>query len=141
MLATLLGLAAMDDGKFKINIFIEEPEAHLFPVSQKYIIELLSLLYNKWQYEFVLTTHSPYILTAINNAILAHDVITEKGKEAVKDIFNPDFAIQYEDVRAYTIENGKLLSILDDETRLIGASVIDSVSDEFENVFNQLLEL
>lgn len=125
----------------KNYITIEEPEAHLFPVSQKYIIELLALLYSQNNHDFVLTTHSPYILTAINNAILAHDVITEKGKEAVKDIFNPDFSIQYEDVRAYTIENGKLMSILDDETRLIGASVIDSVSDEFENVFNSLLEL
>lgn len=125
----------------KNYITIEEPEAHLFPVSQKNIIELLALLYSQNNHDFVLTTHSPYILTAINNAILAHDVITEKGKEAVKDIFNLDFSIQYEDVRAYTIKNGKLMSILDDETRLIGASVIDSVSDEFENVFNSLLEL
>jgi predicted ATPase len=125
----------------KNYITIEEPEAHLFPISQKYIIELLALLYSQNNHDFVLTTHSPYILTAINNAILAHDIITEKGKEAVKDIFNPDFSIKYEDVRAYTIENGKLMSILDDETRLIGASVIDSVSDEFENVFNSLLEL
>lgn len=125
----------------KSRIFIEESEAHLFPVSQKHVIELLSLLYNKHDVDFVLTTHSPYILTAINNAILAYDVIEKKGKDAVKDIFNPDFAIKYEDVRAYTVENGRLISIMDGETRLIGASVIDSVSDEFENVFNRLLEL
>ncbi|NOQ35045.1 MAG: AAA family ATPase [Methylococcaceae bacterium] len=122
------------------KIFIEEPEAHLFPVSQKHIISLLGVIYNH-SYDFVITTHSPYILTAINNAILAHDVIEEKGKEAVKDIFDPDFAIKYEDVKAYTIENGRLISIMDDEARLIGASVIDSVSDEFETVFDNLLDL
>jgi AAA15 family ATPase/GTPase len=140
-LPMLILLSSLANDSCKKNVVIEEPEAHLFPVSQKRIIELLSLLYNKYNADFVLTTHSPYILTAINNAILAHDVITEKGKEAVKDIFDPDFAIKYEDVRAYTIEDGKLMSILDDDTRLIGASVIDSVSDEFENVFNSLLEL
>lgn len=123
------------------RIFIEEPEAHLFPVSQKRIIELLSLLYNKHNTDFVLTTHSPYILTAINNAILAHDVVEAKGKEAVKAIFDPDFTIKYEDVKAYTVENGRLISIMDDEMRLIGASVIDEVSSEFEQVFNSLLEL
>lgn len=127
-------------GKGK-QVIIEEPEAHLFPVSQKRIIELLSLLYNKHNTDFVLTTHSPYIPTAINCAILAHDIICREGEDAVKDIFNPDFAIKYEDVRAYTIENGHLKSILNDELRLISANVIDSVSDEFENIFSNLLAL
>lgn len=124
-----------------ISIIIEELEVHLFPVSQKRIIELLSLLYNKHHADFVLTTHSPYIPTAINCAILAHDVINREGEDAVKNIFNPNFAIKYEDVRAYTIENGHLKSILNNELRLISASVIDSVSDEFENVFSSLLAL
>lgn len=140
-LPMLLMLTVWTTQNKKSKIFIEEPEAHLFPVSQKRIIEMLALLYNNYNANFVLTTHSPYILTAINNAILANDVIAEKGKEAVKNIFDPDFAIKYEDVRAYTVEKGRLISIMDDETRLIGASVIDSVSDEFENVFNSLLEL
>jgi hypothetical protein len=139
MLVVLSGLASYLYES--ISIIIEELEAHLFPVSQKRIIELLALLYNKCNAEFVLTTHSPYIPTAINCAILAHDVISREGEDVVKDIFNPDFAIKYEDVRAYTIENGHLKSILNDELRLISASVIDSVSDEFEIVFSNLLAL
>lgn len=125
----------------KSKIFIEEPEAHLFPISQKKIIELLAWLYNKNSHDFFLTTHSPYIPTAINCAILAQDIINKNGKDAVKDIFNPDFAIKYEDVKAYTIDDGHLKSILNDELRLISASVIDSVSDDFENIFNNLLTL
>ncbi|MDQ7089287.1 MAG: AAA family ATPase [Methylococcales bacterium] len=128
------------DERSNAKIFIEEPEAHLFPVSQKHIISLLGVIYNH-SYDFVLTTHSPYILTAINNAILAQDVIEEKGKEAVKAIFDPDFSIKYEDVNAYTIEDGRLISIMDDEARFIGATIIDSVSDDFETDFDNLLDL
>jgi AAA15 family ATPase/GTPase len=123
------------------DFFIEEPEAHLFPVSQKHIVSILGWLYQKQQRDFFITTHSPYILTALNNAILAHDVIAEKGEDAVKAFFDPDYAINYDDVRAYTIENGRVLSVMDDETRLIGGNIIDAVSNEFETVFGKLLDL
>ncbi len=120
---------------------IEEPEAHLFPVSQKHIISLIALIYNKKAHDFVLTTHSPYILTAINNAIMASEVAKKAGKEAVNKIMDLDYSIKYEDVRAYTIRDGIVESIMDEESRLIGASVIDSVSDEFDNVFDSLINL
>jgi predicted ATPase len=129
----------LEDRKF--TFFIEEPEAHLFPVSQKHIMSLFALIYNHMKHGFVFTTHSPYILTAINNMILAYDIKEEKGEKKVAKIMDVDFCIKYKDVRAYTIENGELKSILNDKTRLIGSSIIDSVSDEFENVFNKLLEL
>ena len=124
-----------------ITMFIEEPEAHLFPVSQKHIISLIGLIYNNAKQDFVITTHSPYILTAINNMILARDVANEQGNEAIKDIVDPEFTIDYEDVKAYTIENGVLISILDDESRLIGTNIIDSVSDEFSDEFDSLINL
>ncbi|MBK1990624.1 ATP-binding protein, partial [Sphaerospermopsis aphanizomenoides BCCUSP55] len=42
---------------------IEEPEAHLFPTSQKYIVNLISLVFNltEKKHNFFITTHSPYI--------------------------------------------------------------------------------
>ena len=33
------------------------------------------------------------------------------------------------------------MSIMDDEARLIGATIIDSVSDDFETEFDNLLDL
>jgi len=121
--------------------FIEEPEAHLFPVSQKYVVSLLSIIYKRKKRSLVITTHSPYILTAINNLILAGDVINEKGTNAVMKSIGSLHSIDYEDVSAYTIENGKMKSIMDKDTRLIGASIIDSVSEEFETDFDSLLSL
>lgn len=128
-------------GERNLTLFIEEPEAHLFPVSQKHIVSLLGLIYNNAKHDFVITTHSPYILTAINNMVLARDIANENGKEKLKDIVDYEFTIDYKDVRAYTIQDGVLVSILDDESRLIGENIIDSVSDEFSLIFDSLINL
>jgi len=126
-----------------IAFFIEEPEAHLFPVSQKHIISLLSLIYNQAGHNFVITTHSPYILTAINNMIMAAIVGKKGTKESkqVNEIIEKNYWISSEDVSAYTIENGVLKTIIDEETHLIGESIIDSVSDEFGSEFDALLDI
>lgn len=120
--------------------FIEEPEAHLFPISQKHIMFLIGLMYNNNQNN-VITTHSPYILTALNNLLLAYDVKAEKGEQALENIIDKEFCINYEDVKAYTISNGQLASIMDKEERLIGVNIIDSVSEEFNDTFDSLLTL
>ena len=59
------------------TIFIEEPEAQIFPLHQKEIIELIVNMFNTLKdngnsIRFFITTHSPYILNALNN-------ILEKG--------------------------------------------------------------
>ena len=99
------------------------------------------MLYYRFNHDFVITTHSPYILTAMNNLILAHDVSTKLGQDKLPATVDPDCMIKYEDVRAYTIDNGKLVNIKDDELRLIGVNVIDSVSDDFASEFDELLSL
>lgn len=127
----------------KFTFFIEEPEAHLFPISQKHVVSIISLIYNATHHNFVITTHSPYILTAINNMVYASEVSKNMDPEIIKAMtgFDRQHYIQYEDIVAYTIRNGILESIMEEEEKLIGASVIDSVSDEFEEVFNSLMEL
>jgi hypothetical protein len=71
----------------------------------------------------VITTHSPYILSAINNLIL------DTNKEELYKLV--DMLI---DVSAYTVEDGVLKSIVDTENRLIGMNIIDSVSDDFDRL-------
>ncbi len=137
----ILSLVPFSVKNEKYVFFIEEPEAHLFPVSQKHIVSIIALIYNKRHDNFVITTHSPYILTAINNLILASEVSKQKSPEQVGKIIDLDCAIRYEDVRAYTVRQGIVESIMDEENRLIGPTVIDSVSDEFDNVFDALIRL
>jgi hypothetical protein len=129
----------------QVTFFIEEPETHLFPFAQKYMANLFALIYNnRKQSSFLITTHSPYILTAFNNMIMASNIY-KSSKEEIKSkiikIIKPDNFIDYDNVAAYTIKDGYVKSILDEEIQLIGSSIIDSVSDEFETVFDKLIEL
>jgi len=140
----LVVLSGMARRTGRISFFIEEPEAHLFPVSQRRLIGIFSRLYHTFRHRFLLTTHSPYILTAMNNLILASNLVEENGSEVetrVKKILGGDEMIRFDDVSAYTIEDGVLSSIINSETRLIGSSIIDSVSDEFDSVMDKLMEV
>ena len=128
--------------------FIEEPEAHLFPTSQKQIISLIATLHNALGHSFFITTHSPYILTAINNLIIGQDAL-DKAKadndmaslRKLEKILPADELIRLEDVSAYTLSNGKLESIVDLENRLIGTNLLDAVSNEFDAAFGVAAEI
>ena len=70
-------------------LFIEEPEAHLFPNEQKMILELLGEVFNllnengvKWR--FFITTHSPYILNALNNMLFKSVVLKKCNTDSKK---------------------------------------------------------
>ena len=126
-----------DNGLF----FIEEPEAHLFPTSQGLIISILSLLHNTLGTKFFITTHSPYILSALNNFILAGDSLEreEITTEEFKKINGTGAPIKFKDISAYTIINGHTENIADEEYRMIGGDVLDNISEHFESVMNQIL--
>ena len=56
--------------------FIEEPEAHLFPEAQCEVMNLISLLSHNFDSQFFITTHSPYLLTILNNSNVLFLVIS-----------------------------------------------------------------
>ena len=121
--------------------FIEEPEAHLFPSAQKTVAQLIVLLHSINSNSFVLTTHSPYIITALNNMILASEIRQSKKSKRLKKKFNKRFDLRFSDVQAYTMSNGTLKSVLDQENKLIGPEIIDQVSTEFEDEYSELLDI
>ncbi|MFU6969553.1 AAA family ATPase [Pseudomonas aeruginosa] len=128
------------------TFIIEEPEAHLFPISQKHIVTLISNIYGEYGHRFLITTHSPYVLTAVNNLIAAGDAYKKvrSGSAAEKKlnkIYSRLEAVSFDDVSAYTIESGELVSIVDEENRLIGGSVLDGVSDYFESSFDDIARI
>jgi len=130
---------------------IEEPEAHLFPTSQKHIVSLIGQVFNATEkkHKFFITTHSPYILTAFNNLIQAGNTLKalrEKPEQndLLKDLFKivPESQIlDINDVAAYTIKNGMIESLINEENNLIDTNIIDEVSNEFSQVFEKLIEL
>ncbi|TON64128.1 hypothetical protein CGH52_24840, partial [Vibrio parahaemolyticus] len=138
VLSTWPLMRALGENGGRSKLFIEEPEAHLFPTSQSSIVSLLSSLYSKTRTDLFITTHSPYILSALNNLILAGDKVSEGkiNEEEFKKLNNSGSPVAYEDVSAYTISSGEVKPITDDEFRMIGAEMLDDVSGHFENVMN-----
>jgi len=120
------------------SIVIEEPEQNLFPKAQKETVEYIVEQINDENNLFMMT-HSPYILTALNNLILANDVKEQKGLEAIEGIVKEKQCVPFENVSAYTLVDGKSVNIMDKENRLIGVNLIDSISDEVGDTFDTLL--
>ncbi|MBF0473444.1 MAG: AAA family ATPase, partial [Nitrospirae bacterium] len=76
--------------KLGYTLYIEEPEAHLFPTSQKHIVELISSVFNisnKPPLQFFITTHSPYILTSFNNLIQAGILQSKLPPEKLDELY------------------------------------------------------
>ena len=125
------------------SMYIEEPEAHLFPDAQAKVVSAILKIFSKQDTNFFITTHSPYILTSINNSIYANQLI-ESGKvteEKFVDISNGSYPINFSDISAYSITKGQITDIKDYELNLIDGTFLDSISNNFGKIFNQLLDL
>ena len=143
ILAALPFLASPAVGQ---TVYIEEPEAHLFPSAQRNIVELIATVFNsrKEQLQFFITTHSPYVLTALNNLLqagLLYEESSEDIQHQLEKIVSRYKSLDVDDLSAYVLSDGKCNSIVCPDTGLIDARVIDSVSDELAIEFDQLLNL
>jgi predicted ATPase len=134
----ILPLAIILMYKLECNLYLEEPEAHLFPTSQKFLIEfLVEKAYKNRFKSFTITTHSPYIITAINNLILAAEA--KIPDNSTLNYLN-NISIPINRISAYSIENGEMKEIINKEENLIEGYTIDKVSEDFSNTFDKLLE-
>lgn len=126
----------------KTNSFIvfEEPEAHLYPEAQKQIIDLIALLSNSCNNQIVITTHSPYILSSINNLLYAFQV-SKKNKNKVIGIVPEKTFLDSGNIKAFFLDKGVLTKILDEETGLIKTEAIDSASKIINEVYYTLFNL
>ncbi len=138
-----------DDFKEKVFITFEEPELNIFPKDQRKLINFIveHVNYNKCQ--LVLTTHSPYILSSLDNLILAHNTVKEKPrkKSKVKEIVPENLWLDFNNIAAYYFDpNPKrgqqnTKSIMDIDRKGIDANAIDDVSDEIGDIYDKLLSI
>lgn len=90
----------------------------------------------------IFSTHSPYILTALNNLIYAKNIIKEKPdlKNEICKIIDESSLLDFDNLAVYYLDNGDICDILDYETNLINAEQIDKASniilDDFDKIFN-----
>ncbi len=130
---------------------IEEPEAHLFPVAQKHLIELLAIMVNRNEdNQLIITTHSPYILSVFNNLLFAKRVV-EKNPSAqseLSEIIPEVYWLNAAEFSAYSLGNQSLdeeakycESIFDSNTGLIAQNYLDTVSEMMGGEFNKLYNI
>jgi hypothetical protein len=128
------------------SVYIEEPEAHLFPTAQRLILELIALTFNAAQsrLQVVITTHSPYVLTALNNLIQAGALYDELGQRQsirLSHLVPRTRAITLKSISAYSLTRHGCESIIDIENELLKTDLIDQVSTELAVQFDELLSL
>ena len=88
----------------------------------------------------ILTTHSPYTLTVINNLIYAAKVGAKYPKQT-NAIIRKELWIPSDKVSAYLLQDGKSSDIMDTELGEIKAELIDGISDVINSQYDRLLEL
>ncbi|MBK8562199.1 MAG: AAA family ATPase [Saprospiraceae bacterium] len=123
----------------KVFLIIEEPEAHLYPKAQKSLVELIALWFNGNKSQVLITTHSPYILTAFNNLIYAGNV--GEHHPEVSEIIPEMLWLNHEKVGAYRLSGGSKVDLMDEETHLIRVEEIDTVSQSINQDFDAILNL
>jgi|WetSurMetagenome_2_1015567.scaffolds.fasta_scaffold24052_4 hypothetical protein len=126
-------------------IYLEEPEANVFPDTQYQLVRLFARLSHEsiLDFSWVITTHSPYILSSFGNLIKAGMVgaQSEEDHAAVAEVIPEKYWIKEGDFAAYKIEGGKLESIFDKKTGQIDGDYLDDVSGKISEEFGQLLEI
>lgn len=123
-------------------MILEEPEQNLFPLTQYQLVKQIASAFNSHSENvFVVTTHSPYVMSSFNNLIEAYHVISRMGNSVWGNDIDRATAIDHHQIAAYSLQDGQATNIFDNEVELISAEALDSVSYQIESDFNQLLSL
>lgn len=129
-------------GNKRTFVIIEEPEAHLFPNAQKEVIDFISLFANLSNSEIMITTHSPYILTAANNLLYAGKVGGHYNE--VNNIIGKEYWINPASFNAFIVgesEDQCIRSIIDEDLKEIAAENIDQVSNSIRAEYSKIFGL
>lgn len=129
------------------SFVIEEPEQNLFPQNQ---FEMLGFVTSRlWHLnqrrQFIITTHSPYLLSSLNVLMLAYKLhhIDEVREEAEK-IIVPGYSVNPDDVAVYSLDPNSeeyCKSLISEKTGLVSVNELDSVSEVIGDDFDRLYDL
>lgn len=114
-------------------VLIDEIDLHLHPAWQKRVVaDLLRTFPNT---QFVLTTHSPFILESVNNYLQRSLVPDERVRPDLKT----HFSLSPDEMSAYVLSKGGYTSLKDEKSGLIYDDFLDELNNLTE-VFTDLLE-
>jgi len=128
----------------RVSIFIEEPEAHLFPQGQKNIIEYIVKTFRQFNDEersyngtrstrFFITTHSPYVLNVVSTIMNRGRLkmkLNELDKKPEDSAFSPYYFNKGEVSAYYIGEDKKVGLIVSEDEDYIFAEKINDISQD-----------
>lgn len=121
-------------------LIIDEPEMNLHPESQAKLLEILGILVNLGV-QVLITTHSPYFMSHLNNLIGADGSTPEELASQAESLYLKDSRafVKSDDVSAYEMRNNKLHS-LKNEDYGIRWDTLSDVSADLQQKFFEIFE-
>ncbi|MBU0493520.1 MAG: AAA family ATPase [Chloroflexi bacterium] len=120
------------------RVYFEEPEAHLHPGAQRSIMEAVAFLVQQGT-QFLITTHSPYVLYAVNNFLMAQKVL-DAGRTLPDDV-SSETVLRPDQVAAYRFApDGTIHNIMDAKVGLIDGDELEQVAEDLGSAFTDLQE-
>lgn len=124
---------------FNSSLFmiVEEPEQNLYPTSQiKILEELIKITNSERSNKVVITTHSPFVISAVNNYIYAAHT-----KKDVSSVMPELFKIDFNLLNAYFLSDGKIRSLKSFEPDMIDTEKFDSCASELNSIYDRLYDI
>nr|WP_315419414.1 AAA family ATPase [uncultured Pedobacter sp.] len=120
---------------FFTNFIIEEPEQNLFPTTQRDFVYFLfdRMVNSSRPHSLLITTHSPFILYAINNCLMGKRVSEDMPGDEQIELPSHRSWISSDLVSIWQIHNGEIKSVLDERTGTV-------TKHYFNEIMNELLE-
>lgn len=122
------------------QFIIEEPEQNLFPETQRDLVYyFLQKCLNKEGNRLTLTTHSPYVLYALNNCMLAGLVSDKMEAHELSKLKCNQSKINPVDVSIYEIREGVVKGTIQEEDGLISDNYFDQKMKDLMDDFYLML--
>lgn len=126
---------------------VEEPECNLYPEKQVELLKYIIKLIKSEGRTLTITTHSPYILSAMNNYLFAGNIaekINERDNLSIEEILDNTMFIMPDECAVYSLGekingNGSYCKSLQDVTTgMIDSNSLDMISTKLSVDFERL---
>lgn len=129
------------------SFVIEEPEQNLFPQNQFEMLGFVTskLWYKNQRRQFIITTHSPYLLSSLNVLMLAYKLQhIEEVREEAEKIIVPGYTVNPDDVAVYSLDPNNeeyCRNLISEKTGLVSVNELDSASEIIGDDYDKLMRL
>ena len=122
------------------HLIIEEPEQNLYPSTQRGLLEhLIGYITSETQHTLTLTTHSPFILYALNNCMLAGVVRNSGNKVGHSEVLERQVYVRPQDVGLWLLKDGEICSLQEEGTHLLREDLFaEEFARQHETMFGLL---